>query len=128
MIHHKAYQIECPVCRRVAELQAKADLLQACLSRVLSRSLSARASDDDSTSQRSGAVAWSRAIGNCLQREMAVHARCGACSILMGPGHAEIGTTGFCRTHGKSTPLRSASLSLPLEDALSWLAGDHYAD
>lgn len=95
----KAYQIECPACRTVAGLHAKAGLLQAYINRVLPRSSSPHPFAGDLTAQQRGAVAWSLAISNCLRREMALHARCGACSILMGPGHAEVGTDGFCGTH-----------------------------
>jgi hypothetical protein len=104
MSHTTAYQIECPGCRGVAGLHAKADLLQAYIHRVLPRSCSPERLGYALTPKQRGAAAWALAISSCLRRGMAMHARCGACTILLGPGHTEPGIDGFCGTHSESTP------------------------
>lgn len=66
---------------------------------------------------------WSFAIDNCLRRGMSLHARCTACSILMGPGHTEPGIDGFCATHSEGDPASPAPVREAPDDVLAWLAG-----
>lgn len=54
--------------------------------------------------------AESPAIASRLQREMAAHERCDACSVLMGPAHLEEGAEGLCVTHSKTAGTKSASV------------------
>jgi hypothetical protein len=93
------YQLECPICRSVESLRVRAGPLQAFIQRVLPRSLSRYHSEDELTLRQQGASDWFFAMNNCLRRAMAPHPRCGACTVLMGPGHADAGTEGFCETH-----------------------------
>jgi hypothetical protein len=112
MSHDKSYQIECRKCRNVAALEARADLLQTFIRRVLPRSFSPRFTDEMTLRQR-GAVDWSFAIGNCLRQAMATHPRCDACGVLMGPGHAEGGMQPLCGTHGEVVmPRRAVAIVL----------------
>ncbi len=101
--HDKSYQIECPKCRSVAALGANADRLQMFIRRVLPRAFSPPFSPgrsrDELTPRQQGASDWSFAIRDCLRQAMATHPRCGACSVLMGPGHEETGIERFCWTH-----------------------------
>ena len=101
--HDKSYQIECPKCRSVAALEANADRLQTFIRHVLPRAFSPPFSPgrsrDELTPRQQGASDWSFAIRGCLRRAMATHPRCGACSVLMGPGHEETGVARFCGTH-----------------------------
>jgi hypothetical protein len=102
--------------------------LQPHIDRILPGSLSLYESADKQTLKQRLAVDWSFAISNCLRREMALHPRCGACAILMGPGHTEAGIQGFCGTHSVSAAARPAARPAALSDAktdsLSWLAGN----
>jgi hypothetical protein len=94
------------------------------MDRVLPRSLSLYESVGELTLKQRVAVDWSFAISNCLRRGMALHARCGRCTILMGPGHAESGIHGFCGTHAERVAARPPAFSDAPSDALGWLAGD----
>jgi len=95
------YQIKCSICRSATALEAKADPLNTFIRRVVPRSYSQRAHAGELSRRQLGAIDWSIAIRDCLRRAMAMHRRCGACTILMGPGHAEIGIEGFCGTHAE---------------------------
>lgn len=75
------------------------------------------------TEQQMCAMSWSLAIASCLNREMALHARCGACFILMGPGHIEEGIEEFCTTHTESVGSESVGLGNSGADLLEWIAG-----
>lgn len=55
---------------------------------------------------------------------MAFHARCGTCTVLMGPGHAEPGTDGFCVTHSDHEPSPPPEVRQPPTEVLAWLAGN----
>ncbi len=92
--------------------------------RILPRSLSLYESADKQTLKQRLAVDWSFAISDCQRRGMAFHARCSACTILMGPGHAESGIQGFCGTHSVRAAARPPARSDATSDALGWLAGD----
>ena len=102
--------------------------MQPHIDRILPGSLSLYESADKQTLTQRLAVDWSFAISNCLRREMALHPRCGACAILLGPGHTEAGIQGFCGTHSVSAAARPAARPAALSDAktdsLSWLAGN----
>ncbi len=119
---HRSYQMDCPQCRSVAALRDKAAPLQAHINRDLGRSYSPYKSPNGLTLRQQGAMAWSKAIAACLLREMALHARCGACSVLMGPGHIEEGIGEFCATHAKSVGSRSRRPRNWGEDSLEWIA------
>src|SRR5438876_120476 len=106
MSHHTAYQLECTRCQRVAGFHAKAGLVQAYIHGVSRRSLSPQGLRHALTPKEHGAIAWASAIANCIRQEMALHARCGVCSILMGPGHTESGIGAFCGTHSGSVASR----------------------
>ncbi len=93
------------------------------MDRILPRALSVHESAELTLKQRF-AVDWSFAISSCLRRGMAFHARCGACAILMGPGHAEAGIQGFCGTHSARAASRPPALSDAPSDALGWIATD----
>jgi hypothetical protein len=101
--HDKSYQSECPKCRSVAALEANADPLQTFIKGVLPRAFSPPFSPgrsrDELTPRQQGASDWSFAIRDCLRQAMAAHPRCGACSVLMGPGHEETRMERFCGTH-----------------------------
>ena len=101
MSHGQCYRIECSIGRSVAALEAKADPLHQFIYRVVPRSYSQRAHAGELTRRQLGAIDWSIAISDYLRRAMAPHPRCGACTILLGPGHAEIGIEGFCGTHSR---------------------------
>jgi hypothetical protein len=107
------YQLECPICRRAASLQARAHPFQAYIHRVLPRSFSAQGPRQAMTPKQRGAAAWALAINKCLQREMALHPRCGACSILMGPGHIEEGIGPFCEAHDRNRASRPIARERP---------------
>ena len=94
------------------------------MDRVLPRSLSLYESVGELTLKQRVAVDWSFAISSCLRRGMALHARCGRCTILMGPGHAESGIHGFCGTHSEPAASLPPALSDAPGDALGWLAGN----
>ena len=101
MSHDQCYRIECPICQSVAALEARADPLHQFIRRVVPRSYSQRAYAGELSRRQLGAIDWSIAINDCLRRAMATHPRCGACTVLMGPGHNEIGIEGFCGTHSR---------------------------
>ena len=122
--HYKSYQLECPTCRSVAAFHARADLLQPHMDRILPRSLSLYESANELTLKQRVAVDWSFAISKCLRRGMAFHARCGRCTILMGPGHAESGLQGFCGTHSERAASIPPVLGEAPSDALGWLDGN----
>ena len=94
MSHEQSYQRECPKCRSVAALEAKADPLDSFIRLVVPRS-----HEGELSRRQMGAIDWSFAIRNCLGRAMAPHPRCRACTVLMGPGHLEVGLDGLCGTH-----------------------------
>jgi len=94
MSHEQSYQSECPICRSVAALEAKADPLDSFIRLVVPRS-----HEGELSRRQMGAIDWSFAIRNCLGRAMAPHPRCRACTVLMGPGHQEVGLDGLCGTH-----------------------------
>ncbi len=98
--------------------------MQPQIDRILPRPLSFSLSTDGLTQQQRLAVGWSFAIGSCLQRGMALHARCGTCTILMGPGHTEPGIDGFCGTHSDTRAPEPPDLSDEPVDVLAWLAGN----
>lgn len=93
------------------------------MDRILPRSLSWQ-SAIQLTQKQQVAVDWSFAISKCLRRGMAFHARCGSCTILMGPGHEESGIQGLCGTHIESAASRHVAISDAPSDALGWLAGN----
>lgn len=101
--HDKSYQMQCPKCRSVAALEANADRLQTFIRHVLprasSRQFSPGRSRDELTPRQQVASDWSFAIRDCLRRAMATHPRCGACSVLIGPGHEEPSIERLCGTH-----------------------------
>jgi hypothetical protein len=121
--HYRPYQLECPTCRAVAAFHEKADLLQPHLDRILPRPLPFHGPAGPPTPQQLLAADWSFAISSCLRRGMSFHARCGACTILMGPGHAEPGIGGFCRTHSETAPPNPLQAREPSGEVLSWIAG-----
>ena len=94
------------------------------MDRVLPRSLSLHESADKLTLKQRFAVDWSFAISSCLRRGMAFHARCGVCTILMGPGHEESGIDGFCGTHSASAASGPGAPSDDPSDVLAWIAAD----
>lgn len=98
MTRQKASEIECVTCRRVASFKAKADVLQEYIVPVLPSAFSLRQLDPELTPRQRVATNWFLAIAACLKREMAPHPRCSSCSILLGPGHLEPGTHGYCGT------------------------------
>lgn len=98
--------------------------MQPQIDRILPRPLSFRVSTDGLTLRQRGAVDWSFAIGSCLQRGMAFHARCGTCTVLMGPGHAEPGTDGFCGTHSEIDAPEPPEVSDEPIDVLAWISGN----
>ena len=103
-------------------LRDKAAPLEAYINRELGRPYFPYKSSDGLTLRQQSAMAWSLAIAGCLRREMALHARCGACSILMGPGHTEKGIGEFCATHAESAGARSVPLGNSGADSLEWIA------
>lgn len=98
MSRPKPTEIECATCRRVAAFKAKADVLQEFIAPVLPPALSLRQIDPELTPRQRVATTWFLQIAACLKREMAPHPRCASCSILLGPGHLEPGTDGYCGT------------------------------
>lgn len=113
----KAYQIECPACRSVAGLHAKAGLLQAYINRVLPRSFSPHAYADDLTLRpNSGALSpgLSRSVTVFGVRWHSTPAAVPA-PFFWVRAHAEVGTGGFCGTHNKSATPRSAASVMPRE-------------
>jgi hypothetical protein len=118
-----SYQLECQICQRLASLQIRAGLLQAYIDRVLPRSCSAQDLSRPLTPKQIGAAAWALAIRNCLRRQMALHARCRACTILMGPGHLDASTGTFCETHkGTALPFHMGHQRTTAIDSLTWIA------
>ena len=93
------YELECPICRNAESLRVRSDPLQAFIRRVSPVSFSRYRSEAELTPRQRGAMDWYFAINNCLRRAMAPHPRCGVCTVLMGPGHADAGTEAFCGTH-----------------------------
>ena len=122
MSHNDTYQMECPKCRSIAVLRERAAPVQTYIGRDPRRSFSPLGSSDGVTGPQPGAESWAQAIDNRLQREIAAHERCGACSILMGPGHVEEAAEGFCATHSKTAGTRSAPVPDSRADSLGWVA------
>jgi hypothetical protein len=120
---YRPYQLECPTCRDVAALHLRADILRPHINNLLQVPMSLYNAAVELTLRQRVADDWSSAIANCLRLGMATHARCGACAILMGPGHQEPGNKGYCGTHSDS-PESSAELSDDKTDVLTWVA-DH---
>ncbi|HUF52799.1 MAG TPA: hypothetical protein VMR52_03365 [Dehalococcoidia bacterium] len=122
MAQHTTYQTECPQCWRVSELRDRAEPLQAHINRELGRSYTKGASPYGLTPRQESALAWSIEMASCLRRQMDLHARCRACSVLMGPGHIEKGTEEFCATHAGGSRASSVFASSDA-DTLEWIAG-----
>ena len=108
--HDKSYEIQCPRCRAVAALEDKDRLLQTFINRALPRSFSSHRSADEVTPRERSALAWSLSISECLRQAMALHPRCAACNVLMGPGHVEAGIERFCGTHREIDTRRIANI------------------
>ena len=102
MSHQNSYQIECPDCARVADLEHRADNLQVFIRGVLPRaSWTSRGAPAELTDGQQSALDWAVGIKNTLRHAMEDHPRCHACTILMGPGHTEPSSDDpFCGTHG----------------------------
>lgn len=98
MIEEKPRGTACPACSRTAALKARGETLQRMLAGVLKPSFLQTRTDTDLTPRQQAASTWHLAIASCLKREMEPHPRCGACGILMGPGHIEAGTGSLCGT------------------------------
>jgi hypothetical protein len=73
------------------------------------------------TDKQRVAADWGFAISNCLRRGMAFHARCRACTILMGPGHTDAGIGPFCGTHTEGAAPRPIAPSATVTDSLDWI-------
>lgn len=93
------------------------------MERILPRSPFLHDPTGELTPQQRGAVDWSFAINSCLRRGMASHSRCGACTMLLGPGHTEPGIDGFCATHSESEPLPPVPVNVVPDDVMAWIAG-----
>jgi hypothetical protein len=87
----------CADCRRVAAFKARGDELREFIGPG-QRAFAAQRLPPETTEWEQTALTWSLQIIACLKREMATHARCGACSILIGEGHLEAGAGGYCGT------------------------------
>ena len=68
-------------------------------------------------------MAWSLAITSYLRHEMALHARCDACSVLIGPGHVDGRIDRLCGTHAGRRVSGPALPIDPATDSLDWIAG-----
>ena len=117
-----SYQLECPIYQSASAFQVKADPLQAYIRGVLIRPFSDRYLSYNPTPKQHSAAAWGLAISACLQREMAVHLRCGSCDILMGPGHIEGGIGPSCGTHSASVLSPPIAPGTTATGSLAWIA------
>lgn len=88
----------CSTCQANAGLKQKAAELRRFITRATPSLSVADASDEGARSIRTAAGEWLAATSDCLCREMAPHAACESCGILLGPGHLEQGENGYCRT------------------------------
>lgn len=122
MNHNNTFQMNCPKCRSIAVLRELAATEQTYIGRDPRLSFSPLRPSNGLTVSQPGAESWSPAIASRLQREMAAHERCGACSVLMGPGHVEEGAEGLCVTHSKTAGTESAPVRDSRANSLAWVA------
>lgn len=90
--------LHCPTCKRIGAYRANGDVLHRRIAETLPSRRPLDPADLSLSPPQRAAAEWYVAITACLRREMAPHPRCGACSILMGPGHIEAESGGFCGT------------------------------
>ena len=93
MRHETSRSAECDICKRVGELRLRAEPIGRFVARAFLRS-----TEVDRSPVESAAAAWNIEAGAFLRREMATHARCKQCGILMGPGHIEPASAEMCGT------------------------------
>jgi hypothetical protein len=104
-------------------LRARVAPLQAYIDKSLAKPPPLAEDQERMSPEQASAASWSRSIATFLNNHAALHPRCGACSVLMGPGHVEEGTEAFCRTHNHENGWsRASSFDGSSANPLIWIA------
>ena len=85
--------VECGICNRMVALKTRAASVERFIGNVLRPAPPVNVSP-----RQAAAIAWHADISAYLRKEMAPHAKCRECGILMGPGHVEAGDSPMCGT------------------------------